>query len=795
MALVGRQAELAELDDLLQRAADGTGGLVVFVGPAGSGKTELLAAAVKAARARGFTVVGGSPCAGQPGRSVWAQILGELGAPAFVADGLIADAGRPDVDAAVRHVATGTNRLVVVDDIDQGGSMALEFLALVTGRLMLASVAVVATASAPLGIGRELRLRPLTEGEMTTVVGEGNEAVQHAVWVASGGLPGIARSLIAQLAGLEQDQDPLVELALNAQSTAQFLEIDGAYVRLLESAIDRETDDARLARLTSRLARELLGDTSTADRRRALIEDALTRARRAGDRQALSEALDARLHALWDPAAAGDRLAAAAEIIDLGRAAGDASQERHGLFWQFVALMELARVGEAESTLAVFQRSARTAGDADAIVMATSRHAVLALLRGRFDEATRLADEVAELGRRAGLADTDRLVLSVRGPVSIYQGNRASGEIALKALLAIAQRMPGHLYEAMVARVMVQLGHNEAAAVELDRVLPQALRGSGPRWLSAIADLAFVAAATEDLAAAAPLYEALLPYRGRLVLSGGANTVNGPVSHYLGLLATLLQTRDEAIQHFKEAIELEESIGALAWLADSLAGLADALSLGRDDRGLPEASDVRRRGQLLTQRLGMRSLLDQLGASADEWTLRRDGEDWLLEAGPEQTRLRDGLGLHHLRALLAAPRLEISALDLAAGGAGLVQPATAPVLDPTATAAYRDRLRTLAAELDAADEAGDPDRAARAEAERQGVLGELRRVTGLGGRPRRASDEAERARVNVTRNLRATLGRMETTAPRAAAHLQASVRTGLFCRYDPAPGGPTRWHV
>ncbi len=793
--MVGRLAELAELDDVLDRAAAGTGGLLVLVGPAGSGKTELAAAAAKAARARGFTVVGGSPTPGQPGRSVWAQILSELEAPAWLAEALTVDAARPEIDAAVRLVATGSSLLIVVDDIDQGGPIAVEFLAQVSGRLMLGSVAVVVTASAPLGIGRELRLHPLTEDEMALVVGADNGAVRHAVWVASGGFPGVARSLIAQLAGLEQDRDPLVELALHARSTAQFLEVDDAYVRLLECAIDRESDDARLARLLSRLARELLGDTSAGARRRALIEDALTRAHRCADRQALSEALDARLHALWDPAAADDRLAAASEIIDLGRAAGDSAQERHGLFWRFVALMELARVAEAESTLAAFQRSARAAGHAEAIIMATSRHAVLAILRGRVEEATRLTDEVAELSRRAGLPDTDRLVATLRGQVAFHRGDRASAEIAVPKLLAIAQRIPGHLYEAMAARLMVLLGRYEAAAAELDRLLPQALGASGPRWLSAIADLVVVAAATDNRAAAAPLYEVLLPYRGRLVVLGGANTVNGPASHYLGLLAMLLQMRDDAIQHFKEAIELEESIGALPWLANSLTGLADALLLGRHDDDLSEASDVRRRARLLAQRLGMAPLLDQLGASLDEWTLRRDGEDWLLEAGPEQARLRDGLGLHHLRTLLAAPRLEISALDLAAGGAGLVPPLAAPVLDPSAAAAYRDRLVALVAELDAADEAGDRDRAVRAETERQVLLGELRRATGLGGRPRRATDEAERARVNVTRNLRATFGRIEKAAPRAAEHLQASVRTGLFCRYDPAPGGPTRWHV
>ena len=103
----------------------------------------------------------------------------------------------------------------------------------------------------------------------------------------------------------------------------------------------------------------------------------------------LAEVLDARLYALWDPAGAEDRLAAAAELIRLGRASGDERRERDGLFWRFVALMELARVDEAEVTLAAFERAAGAAGDAEASVMALSRHAMLAVLRGRFDAGAR----------------------------------------------------------------------------------------------------------------------------------------------------------------------------------------------------------------------------------------------------------------------------------------------------------------------------------------------------------------------------------------------------------------------
>jgi hypothetical protein len=74
-------------------------------------------------------------------------------------------------------------------------------------------------------------------------------------------------------------------------------------------------------------------------------------------------------------------------------------------------------------------------------------------------------------------------------------------------------------------------------------------------------------------------------------------------------------------------------------------------------------------------------------------------------------------------------------------------------------------------------------------------FGEQLLATGLAGRPRRATATAERARVNVTRTLRATIDRITMAAPIAGAHLNSSIRTGAACRYQPGTGGPDRWHT
>jgi hypothetical protein len=269
----------------------------------------------------------------------------------------------------------------------------------------------------------------------------------------------------------------------------------------------------------------------------------------------------------------------------------------------------------------------------------------------------------------------------------------------------------------------------------------------------------------------------------------------GPVSFFLGLLATRLGLLDEAVSCLDEAAALGEQAGALPGLALSLQAAAAALSLRQAPGDQQKASACQVRAREIAGRLGVPGLLDRLTLAAGQWSLRRDREDWLLQAGAEHARLRDGRGLHYLRALLAAPGSEIPALDLVAGGAGLASSDTGPLLDPAARNAYRHRIRELDDKLAGADRSGDSAAAEEAHRERQALIDELRRATGLAGRPRRASADAERARVNVTRTLRATIDRITAAAPMAGAHLNASIRTGAQCRYQPAPGGPARWQT
>jgi len=749
--LAGRHRELAALHRLLERAAGGRGGLLVLIGPDGAGKGALLDAVCAEARARGFVV-------------------------------------ERQFDDTSREVL----RLLAIEHVVDEDDEIARLSAMAADAATTHTAIVVATETS-LGLGPELVVGPLDRDDFTSVVADLAPDEQEALFLATRGLPGLARRFATELAA-PGDDDPFIHLALRLTSSAGFLEVDVALVGLLEAALERARDTATRARLMARLAYELLGDAGTGDRRRALADEALQLARDVGDDRTLAEVLDARLHALWDPAGADDRLAAASRIIELARASDDLERERRGLFWRFAALMELGRVTEAENALAAYARAGVAAADPESAFVVTARHAMLAALRGRFDEARRLTAEVAEIGTRLSAPDTGRLVGSLLASVAVQAG-AAIDDDAPALLFTYARRQPGHLYEATAAVSLAVSGRTAEASAELERTLPVALRSSGPRWLSAMCELAIVAVLTNDSAAAEAIYAALEPYRNRLVVTGGANTALGPATRYLGMLALHLGALDDAVTYFGDAASMDEQVGALPGLANDLAFLAFTEERRARASDLEQAAADRRRAESLAERLGIRLFVERLMPSTLEWSLQRDEDDWLLVAGDERVRLRDGRGIQYLRALVAAPGHEIASLDLVAQGAGLVAVREEPVLDAVGRTRFQQRLTDLDAQLDAADRAGDQQRAAEIDAERTALVDELRRATGLGGRPRATSSETERARVNVTRTLRSTIERIGITAPIAAEHLRASLRTGRSCSYMPAPGGPARWRV
>ena len=256
---------------------------------------------------------------------------------------------------------------------------------------------------------------------------------------------------------------------------------------------------------------------------------------------------------------------------------------------------------------------------------------------------------------------------------------------------------------------------------------------------------------------------------------------------------------DTARQYWERALQLRQQVGAVrigyvhgtmatallavARVAEKQGDLATASKLLRE--GLPFAEEMREvdTTRLMIELLGKISQVESTPLAM----LRPEGGTWHVEFNGTDVHVPDLKGLWHLRELVARPHQPVPALALVGASSDEPIPSadTGPVLDREALRHYRRRLAELDGALDAAAVRGDANRLAERSAERDALITELKRATGLRGRPRRSGSPAEKARLNVTRTIRKAIDELATRTPELAAHLDESIVTGVSCCYEP----------
>ncbi len=593
---------------------------------------------------------------------------------------------------------------------------------------------------------------------------------------------------------------------------------------------------ARLhARLRARLARAL-EYTPQVDRRVALCDEAVAIARQLDDPATLAAVLVDHHRATLGVNSPAAQLATTTEIVQLAESAGDRVLALQGRLLRSLDLLELGETAAMRAEVDAYQRGARESRQPHLLWPGLQLRMTLAIIDGHFDDAKRLNDEALTIGRRAG----DPLVLSTHlGLSCLFQavmGDLAALEGPIRQAV---QQWPAFLVRIALVMILADSGKAAEARQEFDRLAADEF-ASLPHdvtYVTSLAVAAVVAYGLGDAARATILDERLEPYAGQAVrgsrLAGGCFWV---VDHHLGLLAATMGRYDAAVAHFDAALRLEARMGALPYLATTRYYYAQALAARSQPGDKQQAARELDEALGLLRRLGIRPLFTSIsvagaaatpipsadvagdtvgGAGVAAAVLRPEGEYWTIAWQGSTFRLRDTVGLAYLARLLATPGRELHALELAApagagghhtgfgvdvgagagagAGVGVEEAGLGPVLDEQAKAAYRRRLRELDEELAEAEDWRDTGRAERAHAEREQLATQLAAAVGLGGRDRPTGASAERARVSVTKALRAALRRIAEHNPALGEHLHRSIRTGTFCTYDPDPVLPVTW--
>ena len=459
----------------------------------------------------------------------------------------------------------------------------------------------------------------------------------------------------------------------------------------------------------------------------------------------------------------------AGELATVAAAAGETELLLEAHLSRLAALLEAGDPAFA-AQLDTFARLAADSAIPRYLYLARSREATLASLTGPFELADELIESAARFGERIGEPDTWAVQASQLAGLALLRHDwtrisalaAARGQPLTPPEIALHER----------AWLLIESGDLEAAA-SLVATLPD--REAVYRWRQAalLAVDGELAAAVGDRTRCASLYDQMQPLAGQFAVVAAAVFTTGPVAMQLGLLAAALGRWDDAMRHLEEAAALSDRLGARLHGGRARAEL-ERVRAARCPAPAREAAG------------------GHVGGEPNEFC--RTGKVWTLVFAGRRAQLPDAKGLRDLAVLLSAPGQEVAAPELVTGGG---QPAETfgadPVLDERARAAYRARLTGLDEELAQADARNDIERSARLAVERESLIDELARATGLHGRRRRLGDFRRAARTTVTARIRDAIGRIERVHPELGRHLRTSIFTGAYCAYRPSE--TVRWQI
>ena len=558
----------------------------------------------------------------------------------------------------------------------------------------------------------------------------------------------------------EGDLEGWTRAVLGAASVYLFGAEPGKLPAQIYDVLARTTDDTHRARLSAALARcwAYAGQPSRGEQ---FADEAVARAERVDSPELLADSLDAALAVHWGPDDLDVRRSMATRLDDITAHVLDPDVRLQAHMWGLQVACETLDLQGIHRQM----RALELLGEESprALFFAASRRLMLDLLRGRTDTREQLTAVAAAAAERACLADAWMVLKAMDAYSAAQSGDRvrcANGAEEAEAF-GLAEGIATVCAEASF--LWVCAGRPDRA-----RRLVDTFRGSVlddlPRdvnWLltlQCVLESALAAADREVVEVAARL---LAPYEGRAVINAGAVMFHGVTDDPLARAADLLGDGETASRLRASALATYDRIGAQWW------------------RRRLEAWDGPAGNEFSRSSMHLRP------AAGGLWVVGPDGATATLPG------LR---GFGYLRELVRRPGQQIAALDLVGAGTGVVvESGLGELVDRQALAAYRRRLRELDADLAEAEDWSDVGRSATIRAERDALLEEVARATGLQGHPRTTGSSGERARVAVQKAISTALSRVESIDPSLAGHLRTTVHTGLMCAYEPDSGDARDW--
>jgi hypothetical protein len=557
--------------------------------------------------------------------------------------------------------------------------------------------------------------------------------------------------------------------------------VNRRHVDMLQQSLDALAKDDAItrSRVLGRLAAALqpaVDPTEPMD----MAREAIAMARSTGEERVIYDVLLFAISALMDFAVPAERLSINREVSELAEKFGDVPAQFRSNLRLMIDAGELAdretQIRAIDTCNAIAARIALPHYQ----WRAASACAMQATIEGRFNDTAALLDEAESLARAIDSVEAKMTLPMQRFALLCeWESDQATSLQEIERQLEVAFDAGMRDAEFFVRPVIDAFTSTDAAAARkilLNKPLVERAFKGGDRFsILAVGNTAMLA---DDRAVAERAFAALQNHKhecGSLGMMGSYWC--GPVAYELGKLARWLG-RNDADDYFDIALELATRMHSQPFIARILLARG-----GNDDEARQMIADLGMR----PKRLAPTGMPAARPASAPQtgFTMEADGDVWRVGCGTQSAMIRNSKGMEMIARLVAQPDREIHVLDLS-GATGAPDSGDAgPVLDDKARHDYQARVTELQEELQEAETLGDTGRMDRAREELDFITRELSQAFGLGGRKRRASSAAERARVNVRRRIKDAIQRIEEQLPEAGRYLDNTIKTGTYCRYTP----------
>jgi class 3 adenylate cyclase len=300
---------------------------------------------------------------------------------------------------------------------------------------------------------------------------------------------------------------------------------------------------------------------SPLERRRALAEEAIAIAESSGDDAVVVRVLN-HLHVpLQVPALLELTEARATDGLVRAERIGDPVLLFWAAWWRLEAAARAGDIDEMDRCLAIHGAMAQRLNQPVFAWGHTFVRSLRAQIAGDTDLAEQYATEALQIGTEGGQPDAATIFGAQLNIVCGQRGTQSELAPLIEKMASETPDIPRTFFISILAKAHVEGGRTDRAAELLAEFAAASFElPLDQLWLTGMVDFAEAAIECRDPVYAGPLLAQLEPWAAQLPATGASAL--GPVSHYLGGLATVLGQFSEADAYFARAAAMSQRMGA-----------------------------------------------------------------------------------------------------------------------------------------------------------------------------------------------------------------------------------------